>query len=130
MLYRQARTHGEPFAGEVNVMREEIVAFVTGLIGAAAREAHHDPALPDRDVTGLAQALVGAAEALMRLGERDSGCLGQGGGGHLDELLLGRSGEPYERPSLAASGAVRVVVPVRWTRPPSPRSWKSVPSEA
>lgn len=64
VLYRQARTHGEPFAGEVNVMREEIVAFVTGLIGAAAREAHHDPALPDRDVTGLAQALVGAAEAL------------------------------------------------------------------
>ncbi|TRV73901.1 TetR/AcrR family transcriptional regulator [Streptomyces sp. 130] len=64
VLYRQARTHGEPFATEVNVMREEIVAFVTGLIGAAAREAHHDPALPDRDVAGLAQALVGAAESL------------------------------------------------------------------
>ncbi|WP_393063592.1 TetR/AcrR family transcriptional regulator [Streptomyces sp. LN549] len=64
VLYRQARTHGDPFTTEVNVMREEIVAFVTGLIGAAAREAHHDPALPDRDVTGLAQALVGAAEAL------------------------------------------------------------------
>lgn len=64
VLYRQARTHGEPFATEVSVMREEIVAFVTGLIGAAAREAHHDPALPDRDVAGLAQALVGAAEAL------------------------------------------------------------------
>lgn len=64
VLYRQARTHGEPFAGEVNVMREEIVAFVTSLIGAAAREAHHDPALADRDVAGLAQALVGAAESL------------------------------------------------------------------
>lgn len=64
VLSRQARTHGEPFASEVNVMREEIVAFVTGLIGAAAREAHHDPALPDGDVTGLAQALVGAAESL------------------------------------------------------------------
>jgi AcrR family transcriptional regulator len=64
VLYRQARTHGEPFAGEVNVMREEIVAFVTGLIGAAAREVHHDPALADRDVAGLAQALVGAAESL------------------------------------------------------------------
>ncbi|MER7726259.1 TetR/AcrR family transcriptional regulator [Streptomyces sp. NPDC096323] len=64
VLYRQARTHGEPFAGEVNVMREEIVAFVTGLIGAAACEVHHDPALADRDVAGLAQALVGAAESL------------------------------------------------------------------
>ncbi|MGW1224425.1 TetR/AcrR family transcriptional regulator [Streptomyces sp. NPDC002530] len=64
VLYRQARTHGEPFATEVHVMREEIVAFVTGLIGAAAREAHHDAELADRDVAGLAQALVGAAEAL------------------------------------------------------------------
>lgn len=64
VLYRQARTHGEPFAGEVNVMREEIVAFVTGLIGAAAREVHRDQALADRDVAGLAQALVGAAESL------------------------------------------------------------------
>ena len=64
VLHRQARTHGEPFATEVMVMRDEIVAFVTGLIGAAAREAHHDPALPDRDVSGLAQALVGAAESL------------------------------------------------------------------
>lgn len=64
VLHRQARTHGEPFAAEVGVMREEITKFVTGLIGEAAREAHHDPALPDRDVAGLAQALVGAAESL------------------------------------------------------------------
>lgn len=64
VLHQQARSQGEPFVGEVAVLREEIVAFVTGLIGAAAREAHHDPALPDRDVAGLAQALVGAAEAL------------------------------------------------------------------
>ncbi|MEU2133403.1 TetR/AcrR family transcriptional regulator [Streptomyces sp. NPDC018352] len=64
VLHRQARTHGEPFAGEVTAMRDELVAFVTELIGAAAREAHHDPALPDRDVSGLAQALVGAAESL------------------------------------------------------------------
>ncbi|MFF3954712.1 TetR/AcrR family transcriptional regulator [Streptomyces sp. NPDC001890] len=64
VLHRQARTHGEPFAGEVTAMRDELVAFVTGLIGAAAREAHQDPALPDRDVSGLAQALVGAAESL------------------------------------------------------------------
>ncbi|MFB7914768.1 TetR/AcrR family transcriptional regulator [Streptomyces sp. NPDC056061] len=64
VLHRQARTHGEPFAAEVTAMRDELAAFVTGLIGAAAREAHRDPELPDRDVTGLAQALVGAAESL------------------------------------------------------------------
>lgn len=64
VLHQQARSQGEPFVSEVAVLREEIVAFVTGLIGAAAREAHHDPALPDRDVAGLAMALVGAAEAL------------------------------------------------------------------
>ncbi|MFA3841996.1 TetR/AcrR family transcriptional regulator [Streptomyces aureus] len=64
VLHSHARTGGEPFAVEVTAMREEIVAFVTGLIAAAAREAHGDPALPDREVAGLAQALVGAAESL------------------------------------------------------------------
>ena len=64
VLHQQAWTHGEPFVTEVGVMRDEMVAFVTGLIVVAAREAHHDPALLDRDVSGLAQALVGAAEAL------------------------------------------------------------------
>ncbi|MEV8569757.1 TetR/AcrR family transcriptional regulator [Streptomyces sp. NPDC051322] len=64
ILHHQARMHGEPFAAEVCVLREEIVKFVTGLIGEAAREAHRDPALPDGDVAGLAQALVGAAESL------------------------------------------------------------------
>jgi AcrR family transcriptional regulator len=64
VLHSQARTHGEPFAAEVAVMREEIVAFVTSLIAAAAREAHRNPSLPDREVAGLAQAVVGAAESL------------------------------------------------------------------
>jgi AcrR family transcriptional regulator len=64
VLHRQARTHGEPFAAEAAAMREEIVAFVTGLIGAAARESHQVSELADRDVVGLAQALVGAAESL------------------------------------------------------------------
>ena len=64
VLHRQARTHGEPFAAEVAVMRDEIVAFVTGLIGAAARETHGEGELADRDMAGLAQALVGAAESL------------------------------------------------------------------
>ncbi|MEU6098466.1 TetR/AcrR family transcriptional regulator [Streptomyces sp. NPDC047079] len=78
VLHLQARTHGEPFAAEVTAMREEIVAFVTELIALAAREAAlpeavgcaragrdpHEPDLPERDVAGLAEALVGAAESL------------------------------------------------------------------
>ncbi|WP_373685944.1 TetR/AcrR family transcriptional regulator [Streptomyces lunaelactis] len=64
ILHRQARTHGEPFAAEVATMRDEIVAFVTGLIGAAARETHRESELAARDMAGLAQALVGAAESL------------------------------------------------------------------
>ncbi|MCS0602858.1 TetR/AcrR family transcriptional regulator [Streptomyces sp. LP11] len=64
VLRSQARTHGEPFAAEVAAMREEIVAFVTRLIAVAAREAHRDPDLPEREVAGLAEALVGAAESL------------------------------------------------------------------
>lgn len=64
VLHLQARTHGEPFAAEVAAMREEIVAFVTQLIAVAARQAHRDPDLPEREVAGLAEALVGAAESL------------------------------------------------------------------
>ncbi|MDQ0582711.1 TetR/AcrR family transcriptional regulator [Streptomyces rishiriensis] len=64
VLHLQARTHGEPFAAEVAAMREEIVAFVTQLIVVAAREAHRDPDLLEREVAGLAEALVGAAESL------------------------------------------------------------------
>lgn len=64
VLHLQARTVGEPFAAEVAAMRAEIVAFVTRLIAVAARDAHHDPDLPEREVAGLAEALVGAAESL------------------------------------------------------------------
>jgi AcrR family transcriptional regulator len=77
VLYLQARTHGERFAAEVVAMREEIVAFVTGLIAVAAREVlpealgctragayPQDPDLPEREMAGLAEALVGAAESL------------------------------------------------------------------
>ncbi|MGA4840309.1 TetR/AcrR family transcriptional regulator [Streptomyces sp. G45] len=64
VLHRQARAVGEPFVAEVNELRAGIAAFVTALIAAAAREAHQDPELPDREVAGLAQALVGAAESL------------------------------------------------------------------
>ncbi|MEU2224099.1 TetR/AcrR family transcriptional regulator [Streptomyces sp. NPDC018347] len=64
VLHLQARTHGEPFAAEAAAMRAEIVAFVTRLVAVAAREAHRDPGLPEREVAGLAEALVGAAESL------------------------------------------------------------------
>ncbi|MFF4313917.1 TetR/AcrR family transcriptional regulator [Streptomyces sp. NPDC001507] len=64
VLHLQARTHGERFASEVVAMREEIVAFVTQLIVAAARAAHRDPDLAEGEVAGLAEALVGAAESL------------------------------------------------------------------
>ncbi|MGW7284689.1 TetR/AcrR family transcriptional regulator [Streptomyces sp. NPDC054847] len=74
VLHRQARTHGEPFAAEVARMRAEIAAFVTVLIGAAAEQgvppapgtagSHRSSELADRDIEGLAQALVGAAESL------------------------------------------------------------------
>ncbi|MFE9996545.1 TetR/AcrR family transcriptional regulator [Streptomyces avermitilis] len=64
VLHLQARTHGEPFAAEVTAMREGIVAFVTQLIVVAARAAHRNPSLPEREVAGLAEALVGAAESL------------------------------------------------------------------
>jgi AcrR family transcriptional regulator len=64
VLHLQARTHGEPFAAEVTAMRVELVAFVTELIAVAARDAHRDPDLPEREVAGLAEALVGAAESL------------------------------------------------------------------
>ncbi|WWQ64883.1 TetR/AcrR family transcriptional regulator [Streptomyces sp. Q6] len=64
VLHSHARTGGEPFVAEVGAMRDEIVSFVTTLIAAAAREAHGDPELAEREVAGLAQALVGAAEAL------------------------------------------------------------------
>ncbi|MEU5665205.1 TetR/AcrR family transcriptional regulator [Streptomyces longwoodensis] len=64
VLHLQARTHGEVFAAEVTAMRDEIVTFVTQLIAAAAWEAHRNPDLPEREVAGLAEALVGAAESL------------------------------------------------------------------
>ncbi|MGW2491860.1 TetR/AcrR family transcriptional regulator [Streptomyces sp. NPDC001606] len=64
VLHLQARTHGEPFAAEAAAMRAEIVAFVTRLVAVAAREAHQDPDLPEHEVAGLAEALVGAAESL------------------------------------------------------------------
>ncbi|WP_435792242.1 TetR/AcrR family transcriptional regulator [Actinacidiphila glaucinigra] len=64
VLYRQARTTGEPFAAEVDVLREGLVEYVAGLFAAAARDAGCDAALVVGEVTALAHALVGAAESL------------------------------------------------------------------
>lgn len=73
VLHNQARTHGEPFAAEVAAMRAELVTFVTYLIGAAAREADCDSEFADREVAGLAHALVGAAESLAGWGNGTPG---------------------------------------------------------
>jgi len=62
VLYR-ARTQGEPFAREVAAMRVEIVTIVTALLGQAAQDAGCGE-LAEREVSGLAHALVGAAESL------------------------------------------------------------------
>lgn len=73
VLHIQARTHGEPFARLADAMRESIVALVTALIADAARAEHGTRDLPDREVEGLAHALVGAAESLAtRAGEEPS----------------------------------------------------------
>lgn len=76
VLHRQARTQGEPFADEVAAVRAEFIAFVTQLILAAARDGvfcargdtgpgeRHEPALPEHEAAGFAEALVGAAESL------------------------------------------------------------------
>ncbi|MBO8188283.1 TetR/AcrR family transcriptional regulator [Streptomyces spirodelae] len=63
VLYR-ARTQGEPFAREVAAMRVEVVAIVTALLGQAAKDAGCPSELAEREVSGLAHALVGAAESL------------------------------------------------------------------
>ncbi|MET9861651.1 TetR/AcrR family transcriptional regulator [Streptomyces smyrnaeus] len=63
VLYR-ARTQGEPFAREVAAMRVEVVTIVTTLLGQAAQDAGCDGELAEREVSGLAHALVGAAESL------------------------------------------------------------------
>ncbi|WP_171169935.1 TetR/AcrR family transcriptional regulator [Streptomyces sp. I05A-00742] len=64
VLSCRARTHGEPFDQVVARLREEIVEVVVRLIEEAAGAAPGRTPLVGREVTGLAHALVGAAEAL------------------------------------------------------------------
>ncbi|MET9253155.1 TetR/AcrR family transcriptional regulator [Streptomyces sp. NPDC048182] len=116
VLHLQARTHGEPFAAEVAAMRAEIVAFVTQLIAAAARDAHRDPHLPEGEVAGLAEALVGAAESLADWANATEGVTDRQAAATLmnfawaglGELMTGRvwtpPGEPAAVPSVAQAG--------------------------
>ncbi|MGP4001596.1 TetR/AcrR family transcriptional regulator [Streptomyces sp. 8N706] len=64
VLNNRAGTQGESFACAIAAMREELLARVTQLIAEAGREAGCDPGLAEREVAGLAHALVGAAESL------------------------------------------------------------------
>lgn len=64
VLHQQAWGEGDTFTRIVADMRAEIVELVTALIGRAARDAGCDGALLDREVSGLAHALVGSAESL------------------------------------------------------------------
>lgn len=59
-----AGMQGRTFADEVAAMRIEITELVRVLLARAARDAGCDGKLADREVSGLAHALVGAAEAL------------------------------------------------------------------
>lgn len=63
-VLQRAGTQGVPFADEVATMRAEITELVRVLLGAAARDAGCDSEPAEREVSGLAHALVGAAEAL------------------------------------------------------------------
>lgn len=77
VLHQQAPGEGETFSRVVAGMRAEIVQLVTGLLGRVAADAGCDEDLVDREVSGLAHALVGAAESLAdwanaRSGDRPS----------------------------------------------------------
>ncbi|MGW2600182.1 TetR/AcrR family transcriptional regulator [Streptomyces klenkii] len=64
VLHCQARTHGEPFALEVAALRQQLVDVVTRLITETAEDGGCTAPLPETEVSGLAHALVGAAESL------------------------------------------------------------------
>jgi AcrR family transcriptional regulator len=63
-VLHRADTQGEPFAREIAGMRAEITELVTLLLGRAAVDAGCDEKFAEREVSGLAHAMVGAAESL------------------------------------------------------------------
>ncbi|MGE9697065.1 MULTISPECIES: TetR/AcrR family transcriptional regulator [unclassified Streptomyces] len=64
LLHIQSRTHGEPFAGLADTMRARVLGFVTALLTRATRASDGAGDLGEHELTGLAHALVGAAESL------------------------------------------------------------------
>ncbi|EST31136.1 hypothetical protein N566_20905 [Streptomycetaceae bacterium MP113-05] len=68
VLHQQAPGESAKFAGVVAGMRAEIVALVTALLGRVAHDVGYDEGydddVVDREVSGLAHALVGSAESL------------------------------------------------------------------
>jgi AcrR family transcriptional regulator len=63
-LLHRAATQGEPFAREVAGMRAEITELVRLLLSRAAQDAGCAGEFAEREVSGLAHAMVGAAESL------------------------------------------------------------------
>lgn len=63
-VLHRADTQGEPFAREIAAMRAEITELVTLLLARAAVDAGCDEKFAEREVSGLAHAMVGAAESL------------------------------------------------------------------
>ncbi|GAA3056652.1 hypothetical protein GCM10020000_43940 [Streptomyces olivoverticillatus] len=107
VLSCQARTHGEPFALVVAGLRQQIADLVTQLIAESVRDAACAAPLDEKEVSGLAHALVGAAESLAGWANATAQAgpaapRGQGDGGHVDERGLGGAGEPRQRAALGA----------------------------
>lgn len=63
-VLHSAGSQGQPFADEVAAMRAEVTELVRELLARAAQDAGCDGELAAREVSGLAHALVGSAEAL------------------------------------------------------------------
>ncbi|WP_181764967.1 TetR/AcrR family transcriptional regulator [Streptomyces albidus (ex Kaewkla and Franco 2022)] len=63
-VLHRADTQGEPFAREVAGMRAEITELVRLLLSRAALDAGCEGEFAEREVSGLAHAMVGAAESL------------------------------------------------------------------
>ncbi|MEV4443290.1 TetR/AcrR family transcriptional regulator, partial [Streptomyces sp. NPDC049577] len=64
VLSCQARMHGEPFTRAAASLRQEIAGLLAGLIAESLGRAAAAGAPGEREVSGLAHALVGAAESL------------------------------------------------------------------
>ena len=122
ILHRHARTHGEPFLAEVTALRAEIVAFVTELIARAARTAPGAPELTEREVAGLAEALVGAAEALAVWANTDPSVSANQAAATLMNVAWAGLGNLMAGHRWSSSPDMTVAAPATLTAPPAPPS--------